>query len=194
VDAAPPAAPGWTTATVAQEATVLRLLFEHGALRTEGMLIDESLFTDAAHRYLFQVWRGSPDLSRVPDLLDATMAARLAEVLQTRTPPYDTATAARALADVVGRMRLHRMEERKRLLAASLFAAESEANAPAVAELARAALAERTALPDAGPDAEAARQAIADLDAGVSFHRLEMALRRGATANDEIHKMHPDDG
>ena len=179
----PPAAASPTRAGEAakQETLCLRLLYTYGSLRTEGMLIEEDLFTDAANRFLFHVWRGSPDLSRVPDLLDAAMAAQLSTILQQRIPPYDDAQAARALADVVGRMRLQRLEERKRLLAAALHEAEAAADRAAVVVLARAFLDEGGELPADGAEREAALQALTDLALGVDLHRLEAALRKHTT-------------
>jgi len=76
-------------------------------------------------------------------------------VLQERMPPFDEPAAVRALEDVVGRMRLQRMEERKRLLAATLHEAESAADGEAVAAL-----------------------ALEDLRLGVEFHQHEATLRK----------------
>src|SRR5215208_4826946 len=64
---APAHGPSASTAAgvLKQEMFCLRLLYTYAGLRTDGMLLAEELFTDTANRYLFQVWRASPDLSRV---------------------------------------------------------------------------------------------------------------------------------
>lgn len=161
-----------------QEALALRLLYSYACLRTDGALLEEDLFTDAANRYLFQVWRGSPDLSLLPELLDPAMAGRLSEVLQVRIPPFDDDQAARALIDAVARMRLQRLDQRKRLLAASLGDSIAEADGAAMLTLARDFLAGGDALPE-GADAEAAFQALTDTELGMRLHQMEAALRQG---------------
>ena len=137
------------------ETLCLRLLYNFRNLRKDGMLLEEDLFTDAANRMLFQAWRGSPDAGAVPEKLPPEMAAHLTAVLQERMPPFDEPAAERALEDVVRRMRLQRLEERKRLLAATLHEAESAADGETVASL-----------------------ALEDLRLGVEFHQHEAALRR----------------
>jgi DNA primase len=137
------------------ETLCLRLLYNFRNLRQDGMLLEEDLFTDAANRLLFQAWRGSPDAGAVPEKLPPEMAAHLTTVLQERMPPFDEPAAERALADVVRRMRLQRLEERKRLLAATLHEAETAADGETVASL-----------------------ALEDLRLGVELHQLEAALRQ----------------
>src|SRR5215203_4550511 len=102
-------------AYIRQEMLCLRLLYSYESLRTEGMLLEEDLFVDAGNRYLFQVWRGSPVVAQIPDLLDPASAAQLMDVLRLSMPPFDDIKAARALADTVSRIRLRRLDERKRM-------------------------------------------------------------------------------
>jgi DNA primase len=142
-----------------QEMLCLRLLYSHGSLRTDGMLLEEDLFTDSANRQLFQIWRASPDLSRVPDLIDDTRAAALRDVLEMEIPRFDDARAAQALADVVGRIRFRRKDEEKRLLAVTLRETESTVDRTAMLELARAFLAGERSLSDDGAESAAALQA-----------------------------------
>jgi DNA primase len=178
---APTRGPAASTAAgvLKQEMLCLRLLYSYAGLRTDGMLLEEDLFTDAANRYLFQVWRASPDLSRVPDLLDDTLASALRAVLQMEIPRFDEAKAARALADVTARIRFRRKEEEKRLSAVTLREAEGGVDRAAMLELARAFLAGEDSLPQEGAESEAALQALRDLQAGMELHRLEAALRTG---------------
>jgi DNA primase len=172
---------GPVNVSLKREALLLRLLYSYTSLRPEGMLIEEELFTDAAHRLLFQAWRGSPDLGRVVDLLDSEMAAVLSAVLQERIPPFDDAQAARALADVVTKLRLARLEEQKRHSTATLHEGEAAADVAAAVSLARSFLHENGTLPETGAEAEAAVKALQDLELGVRFHQLEQALRKGLT-------------
>jgi DNA primase len=178
---APTRGPAASTAAgvLKQEMLCLRLLYSYAGLRTDGMLLEEDLFTDAANRYLFQVWRASPDLSRVPDLLDDTLASALRAVLQMEIPRFDEAKAARALADVTARIRFRRKEEEKRLFAVTLREAEGSVDRAAMLELARAFLTGEGSLPADGAESEAALQALRDLQAGMELHRLEAALRTG---------------
>jgi DNA primase len=166
-------------ANARQEMLCLQLLYSFGGLRTTGMLLDEGLFTDAANRYLFQVWRGSPDVTRVPDLLDDAMKARLTAVLTAPAPPFDEEKAARALDDVVGRMRLRRLEERKRLLLATIHEAESAVDRARMLELAQSFLDGAGSLQETDAATAAALEALRDLEAGMELHQVEAALRRG---------------
>jgi len=173
-----PVAPahGPVSSSAKQERLCLRLLYDHPGSRTEGMLIEEALFTDAAHRFLFQAWRGSSDLERIVDLLDGATATLLQGILDERIPPYDDLKAALALSEVTGRMRLRRLDERKRLSSATLHEAEAEGNRVTLAELAaRLAGGEAELAGDAV--AEVARQALTDQELGVRLHQLESALR-----------------
>ena len=181
LDTPEPVAPvhGPVNLSVKRETLLLRLLYTYGSLRSEGMLIEESLFTDAAHRFLFQAWRGSPDLSRVVDVLDGEMAALLSAVLHERMPPFDEAQAARALTDVVTKLRLARLEEQKRLSTATLHDLEAGADQAAAVMLARSFLQGNEALPESGVNASAALEELQDLELGVRFHQLERVLRQG---------------
>lgn len=162
-----------------QEMLCLHLLYSHAGLRTAGMLLEEALFTDSANRYLFQVWRGSPDVTQVPDLLDDAMKSRLTAVLTMPVPPYDEAKAPRVLEDVVSRIRLRRLEERKRVLLAAVHEIESGVDRSRMLELARSYL--EGANPEQAADAaaEAALDTLRDQEAGKQFHQMEAALRRG---------------
>jgi hypothetical protein len=178
---APAHGPAASTAAgvLRQEMLCLRLLYSFPGLRTDGMLLPEDLFTDAASRQLFQIWRASPDLSRVPDLLDDTLAAALRSVLQMEIPRFDDAKAARALEDVTARIRFRRKEEEKRLFAVTLREVESRVDRDTMLELARSFLAGEGDLSEQGAESEAALQALRDLQAGMELHRLEAALRTG---------------
>jgi DNA primase len=164
-----------------QELLCLRLLYSFESLRTDGMLLEEDLFTDAANRYLFQVWRGSPDLARVPEQLDDTMAAQLSAVLHVAMPPFDGAQAARALADAVSRMRLRRLEERKRLMIGAVRDAEATVNRTRMVELAEAFFKGDDNLPEREAESEAALETLRDFQAAVEFHQMETAIRLGMT-------------
>ncbi|MGH2586294.1 MAG: toprim domain-containing protein, partial [Dehalococcoidia bacterium] len=183
---APAHGPVSTGAVTKQEMLCLRLLYEFRSLRTEGMLLEEDLFTDAANRYLFQVWRGSPDASQVPDLLDdEPMRAHLSTIVRYPIPPFDDEKAARALQDTVNRMRLRRIEERKRLQSAAMREAETAVDGVRMLELAHGFFHGNGALPESEAESEAALQALHDLQAGVEFHQMEAALRRGQTKRAE---------
>jgi hypothetical protein len=157
----------------------LYLLYSFGSLRMAGMLLEEGLFEDAANRYLFQVWRGSPNVSQIPDLLDEPLRLRLTAILTQPAPPFDDVKAALALEDIVDRMRLRRLNELKRLYLAAIHEAESVVDRVRLLEMMRELLggAEATS----GDDAldEAARDALRDVEAGVQLHQHEAALRRG---------------
>jgi DNA primase len=167
--------------TAKQEMLCLRLLYTHGGLRTAGMLLEEGLFTEAANRHLFQVWRGSPDVTQVPDLLDDALKAHLTAVLMLPVPPFDEAKAARALDDVVNRMRLHRLEERKRLYSATMYEVESGVDRARMLELARSFLDGDSALPESEAASDAALEALRDLQIGMELHQMEASIRRGLT-------------
>lgn len=178
---APAHGPVAGAAQAKQEMLCLRLLYSFESLRTDGMLLEEDLFTDAANRYLFQVWRGSPDLARVPEQLDDTMAAQLSAVLHVPTPPFDGAQAARALTDAVSRMRLRRLEERKRLMIGAVRDAEATVNRTRMAELAHSFFRGDDNLPEKEAESEAALETLRDYQAAVEFHQMETAIRLGMT-------------
>lgn len=166
-------------AVTRQEMLCLYLLYSFGSLRMAGMLLEEGLFEDAANRYLFQVWRGSPNVSQIPDLLDEPLRLRLTSILTQPAPPFDDTKAALALEDIVDRMRLRRLNELKRLYLSAIHEAESVVDRVRLLEMMREMLggAEATS----GDDAldEAARDAFRDVEAGVQLHQHEAALRRG---------------
>ncbi|MGD9890817.1 MAG: DNA primase [Dehalococcoidia bacterium] len=166
-------------AAARQEMLCLHLLYSFAGLRMAGMLLDEGLFEDAANRYLFQVWRGSPNVSLIPDLLDEPLRARLTTVLTLAVPPFDEVKAARALEDTVNRMQLRRLDERKRLSLAAIHETESMIDRTHMLELASSLLSGNSAPHETDAMAEAALDAIRDVEAGVELHRHEAALRRG---------------
>jgi DNA primase len=166
-------------ASARQEMLCLHLLYSFGSLRTAGMLLEEGLFEDAANRYLFQVWRGSSDVSQIPDLLDEPLRLRLTAVLTQSVPPFDDVKAAHALEDIVHRMRLRRLNERKRLFLAAIHEAESAVDRAEVLALAHSLLGGAAARESDDALVEAARDALRDVEAGVQLHQYEAALRRG---------------
>jgi DNA primase len=166
-------------AVTRQEMVCLHLLYSFASLRMAGMLLDEGMFEDAANRYLFQVWRGSPNVSLIPDLLDEPLRARLTAVLTMTVPPFDDEKAARALDDTVNRMRLRRLDERKRLFSATIHEAETAVDGTRMLELAGSFLSGTSAPKEDDAVTEAALDTIRDVEAGVELHRHEAALRRG---------------
>jgi DNA primase len=171
-----PRAPGGRT-----EASCLRLLLTYDELRNAGLALEGSLFTDPAHRALFVAWKTAPD-GLVAEVLDEDGQALHARVLAERMPPFDAAAAATALTDVVRRLRLRRLEDRSRLIAAAMREGEAEPSADP-ARAAAAALAALTGERDAAEEDEAAARLLQSLESGRDRHALETTLRtRGGAA------------
>ena len=77
-------------------------------------------------------------------------------------------------------MRLQRLEEQKRVMAATLLELEAEVNPATLAAEAVRALDKQQERRE-GAEGDAGRRALDDLELGRSFHQLESALRmRGA--------------
>jgi DNA primase len=174
----PPRPVGGPGSGVVQELTCLRLLLTFPSLRAAGMALDEDLFTDPANRALFGSWR-SWGHGELHALLDDEGRAHLGRVLAVRLPPYDEDRAAKALTDVAERLRLRRLQDRERLLAAALRESEA-ADGPEAVARALAALAGGDAV-----EAEAAARLVQGVELARDRHAREVDLRtHGARVED----------
>lgn len=165
---------GWAQAGRRVEAACLRLLLTYRALRPLGLTLEEELFHEPAHRALFAAWRSTE--GDVQDVLPEPLRDQVARILAERLPPYDEATARRALEDVIARLRLRHLEDRARLLATAVAEAESDADPAAAAALALAAL---SGISTSGEDhtAALAERLVQHVDLTTQLHMLEAALR-----------------
>lgn len=162
------------------EAACLRLLFTYSALRPQGLALEDELFHEPAHRALFAAWRATA--GELPDDLPEPLRERVSDILTERLPPYDEATARRALEDIAARLRLRHLEDRARLLAAAVAEAESGADPAAAAALALAALSGTPAASE-GNAAALAERLVQHLDLTAHLHLLEATLRTGRPGN-----------
>jgi DNA primase len=163
------------------ELACLRLLLTYAELREPGLDLEDDLFTDPANRALFLAWRAAPP-GMLAERLDEETAAHHTRVLAERMPPYDAAQAARALADMVQRLRLRRLEDRARLLAAAVREAESEAGTSETASAALALVTGGEGVP-AGTASEGAARLVQGVELARDRHALEVALRTGGAAH-----------
>jgi DNA primase len=166
---------GWG---VRAEITCLRLLLAYEGLRDVGMALVPDLFTDPANRALLLAWKAWPPPT-LGETLDEAGREHLTRVLAERIPPYDEATAARAFADLVARLRLRLLDDRARLLAGAVREAGIDA-AGEVVSRALAALVNDTT-DDAADDSVASRW-LKGVEVAQDRHALEAGLRARAPA------------
>jgi DNA primase len=164
------------------ESLCLRLLLTYDELRERGLALADDVFIDPTHRALFQLWRSVP-AGTLSDAADDGSQETLSRVLTERLPPYDSAAATRAFDDVVKRMQLRRLEDRSRLLAASVREAQKSADGAQAAAAAVAIFAGEAAFAAGGAgelELEVAERLVQGMELARNRHTLETGLRGGA--------------
>ncbi len=156
------------------EMTVLHLLLAYQELRSAGMETSGTLFTDPDNRALFGAWK-TTSIEGLPDMLDESGREHLGRVLAIRIPPFDATVAARAFTDAVARLRRRQLEDRARMMAATVRESAS-AGSDALAARALATLAGDAPSGD-GSDDEAVAQLLKGVELAHDLHTLEANLR-----------------
>lgn len=171
----PPAA----SASDPLEVFALALLVRHPALREAGEALPPDVFSQSAHRELFDAWLADRhvDAAALPAELRPAFAALLAR----RLPPLEGADAELALVDVVEQLQRRLLKDQRRLLIAELTELH-DGDAAAAAGWVEAAL---RMLREGGPPPEGLPAAASELAARLrddeslmrTIHALEWETR-----------------